>query len=308
MTIFLFILTHSKLLSRRIARKMPSTFQESWVQRTCNLKRDRKSRTTRETGTAQLTTTESSTQVSLPLHPHVIYSTFKVLVEAGYQERYSYMCIKEFQDIIFKKPDYHLGSDAEVTKLLKGEGEKILKKYNDPAAWDKLAAAQKNVDELTGVVENDIRKMTDNAKQLDNLQGKTEKMKNVSKEFQKNTKEVKDIMWWRNMKLMIILAVLIIGGAGFAVWWFFFKQVKNCPIFQEQESAPTLDCTLHLLHTHQYPFAFYISTLLSCQSCVCSFFTICSQLISIITYHQFVALVIAYRFLLQVSLIEQEIH
>eukprot|EP01016_Furgasonia_blochmanni_P021922 TRINITY_DN2402_c0_g1_i7.p1 TRINITY_DN2402_c0_g1~~TRINITY_DN2402_c0_g1_i7.p1 ORF type:complete len:307 (+),score=68.73 TRINITY_DN2402_c0_g1_i7:55-975(+) len=233
---------------------------------------------------------------------------YAVLVEAGYQERYSYMCIKEFQDIIFKKPDYHLGSDAEVTKLLKGEGEKILKKYNDPAAWDKLAAAQKNVDELTGVVENDIRKMTDNAKQLDNLQGKTEKMKNVSKEFQKNTKEVKDIMWWRNMKLMIILAVLIIGGAGFAVWWFFFKQVKNCPIFQEQESAPTLDCTLHLLHTHQYPFAFYISTLLSCQSCVCSFFTICSQLISIITYHQFVALVIAYRFLLQVSLIEQEIH
>eukprot|EP01016_Furgasonia_blochmanni_P018653 TRINITY_DN2110_c0_g1_i3.p1 TRINITY_DN2110_c0_g1~~TRINITY_DN2110_c0_g1_i3.p1 ORF type:complete len:185 (-),score=41.79 TRINITY_DN2110_c0_g1_i3:568-1122(-) len=63
---------------------------------------------------------------------------YAMLVDSSYRDRHAYWAIKEFQQILFKNPEYHLMSDADAGKLLHAEGEKILQKYNDPNNWDKL--------------------------------------------------------------------------------------------------------------------------------------------------------------------------
>lgn len=67
------------------------------------------------------------------------------------------------------------------------------------------------MDEVKLVMEDNVRKMIDNGSQLDNLDEKADKMKLQSKAFHGQAHELARIMYWRNMKLKIIIGLIILA-------------------------------------------------------------------------------------------------
>ncbi|KAJ3085565.1 hypothetical protein HK102_014041 [Quaeritorhiza haematococci] len=97
------------------------------------------------------------------------------------------------------------------------------------APQNKTTAVQQQVDEVVGIMQDNIHKVMQRGEQLDTLQNKTENLQNSSMQFKKGASRVRKQMWWKNMKMNLIIggviaAVLIIvivsvtqtqkGGSG----------------------------------------------------------------------------------------------
>jgi len=57
---------------------------------------------------------------------------------------------------------------------------------------------------------DNITKMVNNQENLENLSDKADKMKTTSNQFKKSATTIKRNMWWKNMKLNLIIAVVVI--------------------------------------------------------------------------------------------------
>ncbi|KAJ3252174.1 hypothetical protein HK103_001785 [Boothiomyces macroporosus] len=66
---------------------------------------------------------------------------------------------------------------------------------------------QQEVDEVVGIMQGNIHKVMQRGEQLDSLQNKTEDLQNSSLQFKRGANQVRKEMWWKDMKLK-----LIIGG------------------------------------------------------------------------------------------------
>eukprot|EP00735_Rhodelphis_limneticus_P000868 TRINITY_DN113_c0_g1::TRINITY_DN113_c0_g1_i1::g.14376::m.14376 TRINITY_DN113_c0_g1::TRINITY_DN113_c0_g1_i1::g.14376 ORF type:complete len:219 (+),score=53.85,sp/P18489/SYB_DROME/40.40/5e-17,Synaptobrevin/PF00957.16/2.1e-30,Longin/PF13774.1/5.4e-11,YjgP_YjgQ/PF03739.9/0.0042,Mt_ATP-synt_D/PF05873.7/0.019,NPV_P10/PF05531.7/0.061,COG2/PF06148.6/0.095,DUF3753/PF12575.3/1.6e+03,DUF3753/PF12575.3/0.082,TPR_MLP1_2/PF07926.7/1.4 TRINITY_DN113_c0_g1_i1:60-716(+) len=95
----------------------------------------------------------------------------------------------------------------------------IAQKYDDLAAVDKVAKVQAQVDEVKGVMQENIETMLKTQDNLDDLQTKTDDLRIGAKSFQRQAKELKRSQWWKNMKLnlIIICIVLVIIGVILAI-------------------------------------------------------------------------------------------
>eukprot|EP01110_Echinostelium_bisporum_P006365 TRINITY_DN255_c2_g3_i1.p1 TRINITY_DN255_c2_g3~~TRINITY_DN255_c2_g3_i1.p1 ORF type:complete len:105 (-),score=23.74 TRINITY_DN255_c2_g3_i1:53-367(-) len=80
-----------------------------------------------------------------------------------------------------------------------------------PAQPNKAKAVQAQVDEVKDIMHNNIDIMIKNHEKVENLQDKTEQMSSNAKQFKKQAAAVHRHMWWRNCKLQIIIAVIIIA-------------------------------------------------------------------------------------------------
>ncbi|EGF80467.1 hypothetical protein BATDEDRAFT_88630 [Batrachochytrium dendrobatidis JAM81] len=71
----------------------------------------------------------------------------------------------------------------------------------------KPVQVQQQVDEVVGIMQDNIHKVMQRGEQLDTLQNKTEDLQNSSLQFKRGANRVRKEMWWKDMKLK-----LIIGG------------------------------------------------------------------------------------------------
>ncbi|KND00639.1 uncharacterized protein SPPG_03765 [Spizellomyces punctatus DAOM BR117] len=79
----------------------------------------------------------------------------------------------------------------------------------------KTAQVQDQVNEVVGIMQDNINKVMQRGEQLDTLQDKTEDLQNSSLQFKRGANRVRKQMWWKDMKMKLILggviaAVLII--------------------------------------------------------------------------------------------------
>jgi hypothetical protein len=113
---------------------------------------------------------------------HYVYF---VLTRQLYPERLAFSCIEEARQHTRKMPAFPLGdqSSSVFKKHFKGTLENLVSKYNHPEKIDKIAEAQANVDNIQVVMTDNIQKMLANSESVENVQGKTEKMKEMSLNF-----------------------------------------------------------------------------------------------------------------------------
>lgn len=83
-------------------------------------------------------------------------------------------------------------------------------KYNEVQNVDKVAAVSLQVEEVKGVMQNNIQSVLRNQENIETLLDQTDAMKNEATGFQRSAGRVKEKMWWQNVKLQIIIAVLVI--------------------------------------------------------------------------------------------------
>ncbi len=70
---------------------------------------------------------------------------------------------------------------------------------------------QSEVNEVVGIMQDNIHKVMERGEQLDQLQTKTDDLQQSSMQFRRGANRVRRQMWWRDMKVKLLIgAVLII--------------------------------------------------------------------------------------------------
>lgn len=73
---------------------------------------------------------------------------------------------------------------------------------------DKTKAIQEEIDATVGIMQDNIRKVTERGARLDTLQDQTDTLAVSAQGFRRGANKVRKAMWWKDMKYRL----LIIGG------------------------------------------------------------------------------------------------
>ncbi|KAI7904976.1 synaptobrevin-domain-containing protein [Cokeromyces recurvatus] len=74
----------------------------------------------------------------------------------------------------------------------------------------KTTRVQQQVDEVVGIMQENIDKVMQRGERLDDLRGKTEDLQATAGHFRRGANQVRKRMWWKDLKWKIIIAVTII--------------------------------------------------------------------------------------------------
>ncbi|XP_069781513.1 vesicle-associated membrane protein 8 isoform X1 [Narcine bancroftii] len=83
--------------------------------------------------------------------------------------------------------------------------------YNLDPGPDKLSNLQCQVDDVKGIMTQNIEKVLDRGEKLDDLIIKTDDLQATADSFQKTSTKIARKMWWRNKKMIIIIVVIVVA-------------------------------------------------------------------------------------------------
>lgn len=136
---------------------------------------------------------------------------YLVLAASNYPERHAYAMIQLLQNHLEKLTDYGNEDDTSLKFHAKATMNELCTKYNDLKKVDSISEVQSNLKEVQSKMEKNVRSMIDNQTNLGNLDQRSQSMKMTSQNLLSNSKELESIMKWRNFKLNIMIAFVIIG-------------------------------------------------------------------------------------------------
>jgi vesicle-associated membrane protein 7 len=76
---------------------------------------------------------------------------------------------------------------------------------------DKLARVQDDINEATDIMRENIEQVVGRGEHLELLVDKSEGFSANAKAFQKESKGLKNALWWKNAKMIAMLCTLLIG-------------------------------------------------------------------------------------------------
>ncbi|KAI8337845.1 synaptobrevin-domain-containing protein [Choanephora cucurbitarum] len=74
----------------------------------------------------------------------------------------------------------------------------------------KTSQVQKQVDEVVGIMQENIDKVVQRGERMDDLRGKTEDLQATAGHFRRGANQVRKRMWWKDLKWKIIIAVTVL--------------------------------------------------------------------------------------------------
>jgi len=80
---------------------------------------------------------------------------------------------------------------------------------NNPNA-DKIKQIQGEVDEVKNVMVTNIEKILERGEKIELLVDKTENLSQSAFKFKKSSTQLKNAMWWKNVKLMIVIVIIVL--------------------------------------------------------------------------------------------------
>lgn len=75
---------------------------------------------------------------------------------------------------------------------------------------DKTKQVKEEVDHVVEIMHDNIHKVMERGERLDSLQTKTEDLQQGALQFKRGASRVRQQMWWKNMKLNLIIAAVVI--------------------------------------------------------------------------------------------------
>ncbi|XP_053326047.1 vesicle-associated membrane protein 4 [Spea bombifrons] len=116
-------------------------------------------------------------------------------------------------------------NDEEVTGSVKSERRNLLEEDSDEVEDfflrgpsgpkfgprnDKIRQVQNQVDEVIDVMQENITKVIERGERLDELQDKSESLSDNATAFSSRSRQLRRQMWWRDCKMKVIVAFVII--------------------------------------------------------------------------------------------------
>ncbi|GAA6030965.1 hypothetical protein JCM8097_008959 [Rhodosporidiobolus ruineniae] len=75
------------------------------------------------------------------------------------------------------------------------------------AGNNKTAAIQQQIDDTVGIMRENITKVAERGERLDALQDKTDNLAQSAQGFRRGANRVRKKMWWKDMKMRLLIAV-----------------------------------------------------------------------------------------------------
>ncbi|KAA6386968.1 MAG: putative vesicle-associated membrane protein [Streblomastix strix] len=115
---------------------------------------------------------------------------------------------------------------------------KLMKDYSSQQI-DRIARAQNDVTELKSVVEQNIEKILDRGEKIDLLVSKSDELNQASIAFKTKSGKLRRQMWWKNIKLWLLLIAVVLVIIFFIVMischWFRDEKCRS----KKQPDPPT---------------------------------------------------------------------
>lgn len=99
------------------------------------------------------------------------------------------------------------GMNQDFSKVLSGQ----LTYFNTNPDADNFGRIRGQIDEVKGIMVQNIERVLERGEKIDLLVDKTEALNASASKFKKSAKRVSSVMWWKNCKMKIIIAVLILA-------------------------------------------------------------------------------------------------
>ena len=87
--------------------------------------------------------------------------------------------------------------------------QKICAKYDNLAEVDKLASVTRKVESVKLVMQDNIDVALQNTVKLESIEKQAEELQQQAGVFKRNANELKNKMWWKNMKVMIVFGLIV---------------------------------------------------------------------------------------------------
>lgn len=102
-------------------------------------------------------------------------------------------------------PNYGAGSfNTELKKLMIEYGT------TQAGKQDAITNVQNEIDNVRGIMTENIERVLERGERIDLLVDKTDRLGGSAHEFRVRSKGLRRQMWWKNVKLMVLLVVVII--------------------------------------------------------------------------------------------------
>ena len=75
---------------------------------------------------------------------------------------------------------------------------------------DAITTAKREIDDVRGIMTKNIEGLLERGERLDLLVDKTDRLGGSAREFRVRSRDLKRRMWWKNVKLMALLAVVVV--------------------------------------------------------------------------------------------------
>ena len=75
---------------------------------------------------------------------------------------------------------------------------------------DRLHELTSQVDEVKGIMVKNIERVLERGEKLDILVNKTEELDRSASTFKKNTRQLQQKMWWKNVKWIVVIVIVIL--------------------------------------------------------------------------------------------------
>ena len=93
---------------------------------------------------------------------------------------------------------------------------------------DAIGKAQREIDDVRGIMTENIERVLERGERLDLLIDKTDRLGGSARDFRFRSKGLRRRMWWKNVKLMVLLTVVVVFliylfvgfGCGLPSMWF----------------------------------------------------------------------------------------
>ncbi|KRX02873.1 Longin-like domain [Pseudocohnilembus persalinus] len=150
----------------------------------------------------------------------IVYMT---LASNSYAERHAYGISQEAEKKLISMGEYGAEDDMSINYRSKDFIKELFKKYSNTVEFDKVQQAQSEVDKTKDQVQNLIVKTLDNHGNLKKVEDKSIQLNKNSQLFAKQSKELERILFWRKVKLNILIVVVVLGIIAFCVLPFIFE-------------------------------------------------------------------------------------
>lgn len=91
--------------------------------------------------------------------------------------------------------------DRTLDKMCLSLFQVLCKKYNNLAEVDKLAAVAQKVENVKLVMQENVDMALQNCVKLENIERQAEELQQQAGVFKRNATDLKNKMWWKNMKV-----------------------------------------------------------------------------------------------------------
>uniref|UniRef100_A0A7S1CNB8 V-SNARE coiled-coil homology domain-containing protein n=1 Tax=Bicosoecida sp. CB-2014 TaxID=1486930 RepID=A0A7S1CNB8_9STRA len=95
--------------------------------------------------------------------------------------------------------------NEDFSRVLKSDMEY----FNENPAGDRMGHVREQIDEVRGIMVQNIEKVLQRGEKIELLVDKTDALSQSAFKFKKQAKQVKNVMWWKNVKIMCIIGFII---------------------------------------------------------------------------------------------------